>query len=134
MSFIYPWLVTIRRPNRVETVGDVGYNALRGDQDESTVGDWPMVAEGLKASIQIDRDGRRNLVGLPSDADSQALWKVFIPIAAVRGLAADLIQTGDVVLGSIYRGQEVACPIRYQVFAPYINSLGWQIRAKVLEV
>lgn len=136
MSFVFPWLVSIRRPNRAETVGDVGYNAIRGAADEALVTDGIglKVADGLRASIQIDRVGRRNPVGLSSDTDSQPLWKIFIPVGAVRGMPPDLMRSGDIIVASMFKGVPVDSPARYQITAPYLNSLGWQARAKVLEV
>lgn len=119
MSFIYPRVVSIARPNKTaETdVGDVGYNAERGAPDET------VIAADLPASIQLDRQGQRNGVGLPTDAAYKPIWKLLIPAHAA---ALGLIESNDVCVDDL--------GIRYQVFAPYLNSLGYNARMIVLEV
>lgn len=118
MSFVYPRTISINRPNDTTDVGDRGYSAQRGP-----INDTRVVVEGLPASIQLDRQGQHNPVGLPTDADHASVWKVFIPAwAAARGL----IQTTDVVVDDL--------GIAYQVFAPHWDSLGYQLRCTLLEV
>lgn len=117
MSFIYPRVVAIRRPKADAGVGDQGYSAERGVDDEDEV------LSGLPASIQIDRQGQANALHLPADAKFQPIWKVFIPLrAAARGA----IKSTDIVVDD--------AGSRYQVFAPYWNSLGYQLRCIILEV
>jgi hypothetical protein len=119
MSFIYPRVVAISRPNaKAPTqVGDVGYSAERGPVDET------VVATGLPASIQLDRSGQRNPEGLPTDAPSDPVWKLFIPKSAA---ALGTIRSSDVCTDDM--GQ------RYVIQAPYWNSLGHACRMMMLEV
>ena len=124
MSFLYPRVVGIKRPNgspaATAPAGDGGYNADRGD---ARPGDETTIATGLPASIQLDRQGQRNAEGLPTDARYQPIYKVFIPKSAA---ALGTIQSGDVVVSEI--GE------RFQVFAPYWDSLGYRLGVFVLEV
>lgn len=116
MSFLYPRTISVRRPNTSNAVGDQGYSAERA-------ADEAVVLSGLPASIQLDRQGQRNPVGLPADAAYKPIWKVFIPLsAAVLGS----IQSTDVIVDDL--GQ------RYQCFAAYWDSLGYECRSILLEV
>lgn len=118
MSFMYPRTVAVWRPNKTTPtqVGDVGYSAERGASDET------LVVSGLSASIQFDRQGQHNPVGLPTDATYKPVWKVFIPKSAA---ALGSILANDVVIDDL--------GIRYQVFSPYWNSLGYRLGCIVLE-
>jgi hypothetical protein len=119
LSFLYPRTVSISRPhaNPTTDVGDQGYNAERGAADET------VLATDLPASIQLDRQGQRNGEGLPTDARYQAIYKVFIPKSAA---ALGSIKSADVVTDD--QG------VRYQVFSPYWDSLGYRLGGIVLEV
>lgn len=119
MSFLYPRVVSISRPiiTAPTDVGNVGENAV------SSPADYDVVASGLRASIQLDRQGQRNPVGLPTDAAYKPVWKIFIPLP-------------DAALGSIFANDVVTDDIgnQYQVFAPYWDSLGFNLRCIILEV
>ena len=119
MSFMYPRTVSVSRPNATPAgqLGDVGYSAQRGPVDET------VIATGLAASIQFDRQGQRNPTGLPSDAAYKPIWKVFIPASAA---ALGSIQSADVITDDL--------GVRYQVVAPYWNSLGYRLTTIILEV
>ncbi len=119
MSFLYPRTISIRRPNGStgSQPGDNGYSADRGPVDEK------QIASGLRASIQLDRQGQRNGEGLASDARYQAIWKVFIPRSDA---APGTIQDGDIVVDDL--------GYRRQCFAAWSDSLGYQLRAITLEV
>ncbi|MDW3683104.1 hypothetical protein RA280_15365 [Cupriavidus sp. CV2] len=115
MSFIYPRTVAITRPNAQTGVGAVGYGGLVASAETA-------VASALPASIQLDRTGRKPDAGLPGDAAGKTLWKVFIPAASA---AKGLIQARDVLKDDL--------GIRYQVTAPYWNSLGYALLVERLE-
>ena len=125
MSFMYPRTISVVRPvgngsDAEPAVGDVGYNADRGNAQP---GDETPIASGIPCSIQLDRQGQRNGEGLPTDSRYQPIYKVFIPKAAV---ALGLIKGADVVVDD--QGQ------RYQVFSPYWDSMGYRLGVFVLEV
>jgi hypothetical protein len=103
MSFLYPRTIAITRPTQAGTVGAVGY----GGQVPST--EEP-VADGIAASIQLKKDGRSPRAALPGDAHLTE-WRIMF-----KG-ARDLVQARDVITDDL--------GVRYQVQAPYWNSLGF---------
>ncbi|WP_232243723.1 hypothetical protein [Paraburkholderia sp. SOS3] len=81
-----------------------------------------IVATGLPASIQLKKGKGRPDAGLPADAVEKTLWTVFIPRGAAQ---LGLIRTNDIVTDDL--GE------RYQVSAPYWNSLGYALQVELLE-
>lgn len=113
-SFLYPRTVSITRPGTQTGVGVQPYGG-------ETPGTETPVANGLPASIQLERAKGKTDADLPGDA-ARTFWRVFIPAAsAARGL----IDTRDIVTDDL--GQ------RYQVTAPYWNSLGHSLMVERLE-
>jgi hypothetical protein len=115
MSFLYPRTIAITRPTGETGIGAVGYGG------ETPVSEVP-VASGLAASIQFDKDKGASDAKLPGDA-RKTFWKVLIPRSAA---ALGLIAQWDIITDDL--GQ------RYQVYAPYWNSLGYALRVEKLEV
>jgi hypothetical protein len=115
VSFLYPRTVSVVRPSNTITPGNAGYASVNGVQGTT-------ILAGVSCSIQLDRQGQRNPVGLPTDAAFKPIWKVFIPRAAV---SEGQIVVDDMVIDDL--------GVNYQVFAPYWNSLGYQLRCIVLE-
>lgn len=124
MSFLYPRTITIARKATTSAVGDQGFSAQAGPTDATTVVVNGSPLSGLAASIQIDRQGQRNPVGLPTDALHATIWRILIDPTA--GPPVGSIKTADIVTDD--------AGIAYQVFGPYWNSLGWQLRCTLLEV
>ena len=116
MSFLYPRVISISRPNIDPGIGDQGYGAIRGPVDET------IVLSGLNASLQRDRQGQRNPVGLPTDAAYKPIWHVYIPGSQAT---RDSVIANDVVTDDL--------GIRYQCFMPYWDSLGCHLSCIVLE-
>jgi len=114
-SFIYPRTITITRPVPQSGVGAVGYGGLQ-PSNETTV------ATGLPASIQFDRTGTSPRASLPGDSIGNGMWRVFIPGASAQN---GLINSQDVITDDL--------GVRYQVSAPYWNSLGYALRVEKLE-
>jgi hypothetical protein len=114
MSFLYPRVVGITRPTQAMSPGINGY----GGQVPSTE---TAVASGLPASIQYVKQRGPEEARLPGDSHKTE-WRVFIPLAAI---ARGLIETRDIVTDDA--GQ------RYQVIAPYWDSLGYQLTCELLE-
>lgn len=114
MSFLYPRTVSISRQPAAAGGGVQPYSGMQPAQEA-------VVATGLPASIQLDRDRGRTEANLPSDG-MKSLWKIFIPL---RAAALGVIQAHDIVTDDL--------GIRYQVLGPYWNSLGHNLLVQRLE-
>ena len=111
-DFLYPRVISIRRPNRNETFGAQPYGGLRAENET-------VIASGIAARIQTDRQGPRPDAKLPGDALSMAVWKVIFK--AARGLA----KTGDVITDD--EGN------RYQVISAYWGPLVTTCLSQILQ-
>ncbi len=116
-SRLYPRVITAWRPKAAGQVGDVAYNSVTFPDGYTQLG------SARPASIQLDRQGQRNAVGLPTDARYDAIWKVFIPD---KFASLGTFATGDVIQDDLQN--------LYQCFAPYWNLLGYRLGCIVLEV
>lgn len=114
MSFVYPRVVAITRPNVQTAVGAVGYSGLQASNEAA-------IASGLPASIQLNKQSGREDADLPGDS-ARTLWKILIPASAI---ALGQIQTRDIVTDEL--------GTRYQVAGPYWNSLGHNLLCQLLE-
>lgn len=114
MSFLYPRTVNITRPAPPTGVGARGYGGVSAAQETA-------VASGLPANIQFAKMRGKTDAGVPADGE-KTFWKVLLPKSAA---ANGLIQARDIVTDDL--GQ------RYQVTAPYWNSLGYNLMAERLE-
>lgn len=115
MSFIYPRIVSITRPNPTTVVGAAPYSGeVRTDESP--------IAKGLSASIQQRRKNAASHGELPSDAP-RTDWAIFIP---KRAATLGLITERDIVTDDLGK--------RYQVSAAYWDSLGYQLLATLLIV
>ena len=116
MSFLYPRTITVTRPTTQTAVGTRGYSGLKSTNETSVV-------TGLPASIQWDSRGKTAEAGLPGDSTGRQQWRIYIP----KGNAAlGLINKDDIVTDD--QGT------RYQVTAPYWDSLGYSLIAETLKV
>ncbi|WP_234775179.1 hypothetical protein [Paraburkholderia tropica] len=116
MSFIYPRTITITR-QPVQTGG--GVQPYGGSNPETE----QILFSNLPASIQQTSTSAKPDANLPADAHSRSIWRVFMPLSA--GVAAGSVLRGDIVTDDA--GQ------RYQVWAPYVNSLGPNLLVERLE-
>lgn len=113
MSFLYPRLISIRRPANQDGVGfQAAYAGDRRDDEE-------VVFTGLKASVQLRREGQRNPVGLPADG-ARPTWDILIP--RDQPAAAGSIIDGDFAEDDLGR--------RFQIVADYYDSLGYNLRVE----
>jgi len=115
MSFLYPRVISITRPNPQTGVGAISYGGVEATNETA-------VAAGLPASIQLKKSGNRPDTGLPADAQNKTDWTVFIPAACA---ANGTINARDIVTDDL--------GVRYQVTAPYWNSLGYALLCERLE-
>lgn len=116
MSFLYPRTISIGRQLLSTTVGVQPYGGMDPTQEQ-------VIYRGLPASIQQTSTGARPDANLPADARSRSIWRVLMPLSA--GVTAGSVLRGDIVTDDA--GQ------RYQVWAPYVNSLGANLLVERLE-
>ncbi|MDR6511466.1 hypothetical protein J2792_002338 [Novosphingobium capsulatum] len=114
-SFLYPRTVAFHRPAGQTKGGRIGYGG-------QTQANETVVATGIPASIQERKEGIRKPTGLPSDG-RQPEWWVFI---SRPKLANGTLKVGDVMIDDLGN--------RYQVLAPYWDSLGYRLTCALLEV
>lgn len=112
MSFLYPRVVSISRPNQDDTLGGQPYSGLRSDNES-------VISSDLPAHIQIDRQNPMSPTKLPSDAISLPVYKILIKVA--RGL----VKRGDIITDDIGN--------RYQVISPDWGPMVTTCRAQLLE-
>ncbi|MGF7131914.1 hypothetical protein P3T40_003397 [Paraburkholderia sp. EB58] len=117
MSFLYPRTIAITRPNNAVQAGyNPSYSGLSPSQETP-------IASDLPASIQLKKDRGRPDTGLPGDTSAKSQWTILIPRSKA---ALGTIETWDVITDDLN--------VRYQVLAPYWNSLGYALLAERLEV
>lgn len=111
MSFIYPRTISIVRQVLSTAVGALPY---RGE----TPSNETTVASGIPASIQRKKVGQKAMAGLPGDGN-QSIWQILfnLPIGTVN--------VRDVIVDEL--------GVRYQVQAPYWNSMGYNCTCERLE-
>jgi len=114
MTFLHPRTIAVHRPATQATGGRLPY----GGQTQASETE---VACGIPASIQERKEGSQNPTGIPSDVKVPSHY-IFIP----RGkLANGTVRSGDIVIDEL--------GARYQVQAPYWDSLGYRLTAMSLE-
>lgn len=116
MSWIYPRTISISR-QPVQTGGGVQPYGGMNPADEQ------VIFSDLSASIQQTSTSARPDPSLPADARSRSIWRVLMPRSS--GVTAGSVLRGDIVTDEA--GQ------RYQVWAPYVNSLGPNLLVERLE-
>lgn len=121
----YPRTVSVRRLKTVaggvaDAVGAVGYSGA--EQGTSSEGET-ILFSGLIASIQLGSAGRTTVnVGLPGDAVSKPVWKIYIPSSVVSQYA---IRDRDIILDD--EGY------RYEVSANLWTTAGYELSTVRLE-
>lgn len=110
MSFLYPRIIDIHRSIAPTGAGAREYSGVL-EVNEA------VIATGLPASIQLKSTRYTKIVvNLPANASVSYGWHIFIPR---RSAALGLILARDVVIDD--KG------LRYVVFGPYWNSLGFNL-------
>jgi hypothetical protein len=112
MSFLYPRIIAITRPNTLSGIGAQPYQGLEPAQETSVV-------LAISASIQEIKETRQSVAGLPGDVARGTLWNIFFK--ASKGLVKDR----DVITDDL--------GIRYQVTGAYWNSLGYKCLCERLQ-
>lgn len=112
MSFLYPRTITISRMAPDPTLGSQGYSGMTPDKET-------IVAQGIPARIQADRQGTPPQAKLPADAAGESIWKIIF-----KG-ARDLARTGDIITDDL--GE------RYQIISAYWGPLVTTCRSQILQ-
>jgi hypothetical protein len=118
--FLFPHTIRVTRPEAPTAVvptavGKQPYQGVRADTEAPTLFEVP-------ASIQYSATGRAKGADLPSDTPSLTVWRIMTP----RGLLErNAITERDVVIDELGR--------RFQVNAAYWTSLGYSMRATLLQ-
>lgn len=112
MSFLYPRVISITRPNPPGGYGAQPYSGLAPD-------DETQIAAGLAAHIQVDKGSLAPQAKLPADAAYQSFWKIIFK--APRGLT----WRGDVITDDLGN--------RYQVVSADWGPMVTTCRAQILE-
>jgi hypothetical protein len=112
MSFLYPRTIAIHRPGEDTTLGAQPYSGLRADNET-------LIASGIPAHIQIDRQNPMSPTKLPADAISLPVYKIIFK--AARGL----VKRGDVITDDLEN--------RYQVISPDWGPMVTTCRAQLLQ-
>lgn len=117
--WLYPRTIAIKRQAAVNAVGAVAtYGGARPSAETTLHADLP-------ASIQFASTGGANQSDVPSAASRRGRYDIFIPVEGGGALSLQF-ERGDIVIDD--RG------FRYQVFAPYWDSLGWRLITEHVEV
>ena|ERR1700692_640486 len=114
-GFIYSRKISISRPNYSPGVGSIGYQGLLPSNET-------VVYENIPASIQKRSGIRSPNAALPGDVAQGYAWNIFTPR---NSLPKDAIKNNDIVTDD--------AGSRYQVYANYWNSLGYNMTAERLE-
>lgn len=114
MSFMYPRTASFHRPGAQSGVGAQPYGG-------ATVSKETPVVTNVPCSIQERREGSNNTVGLPGDAQ-RPTWYVYAP---KKALALGVVRERDIMIDDL--------GIRYQVIAPYVDSLGPRLTVATME-
>jgi hypothetical protein len=113
VSFLYPRTIQIQR---VPTSTDINNHDYEGRVPPFTV-----VASNVQCSIQQTSYTNKPAMGLPQDAASDTIYRIYIPL---KGLAKGTIKLRDIVVDDL--------GVRYEVLTPYWDSLGYNILTRVL--
>jgi hypothetical protein len=111
-NFLYPSTISISRPNANNAVGSQPYGG-------SLITDETVIATGIAAHIQADRQGTRPETGLPADAAGQSIWKIIF--MGTKGL----VRERDIITDD--QGK------RYQVIAADWGPLVTTCRCQILQ-
>lgn len=117
MSFLYPRTIRILRPRAPRTFGAGEYSGADRAREEC-------IAEAIPAAIQLKKETMEPPAKLPGDTARRTFWTILIPRQA---LPSDVtVRLRDII--------EDDAKMRYQVTAPYMTALGYQLFAELLEV
>jgi hypothetical protein len=111
-NFLYPRTIQISRPNQNTSVGVQPYGGVLATNES-------VIATGIPAHIQSDRQGTKPQTGLPGDAAGESTWKIIFKAAL------GLVQTDDVITDDLGN--------RYQVISADWGPLVTTCRSQILQ-
>lgn len=112
MSFMYPRIIRITRPNTSNAIGAQPYQGLNTTNET-------VIATNIPANIQETKESRQPSTDLPGDVIRQTLWNIFFKLPNGTVNERDII-TDDLNL-------------RYQVTGAYWNSMGYNCLCEKLQ-
>ncbi|QEL14783.1 hypothetical protein [Limnoglobus roseus] len=112
MSFLYPRVISLSRPNQDAMAGAQPYSGLQIDNEV-------LIASGIPAHIQVDKQNSASPAKLPGDAVAMPVWKIIVKVA--RGLA----RSGDVITDDLGN--------RYQVISADWGPMVTTCRSQLLQ-
>ena len=111
-NFLLKNTISIRRPRLPSGVGSRPYSGLDPTNED-------VIATGLPARVQMDRQGTAPDARLPGDAAGQSIWKIIFQ--GQRGL----VRTHDILVDELGN--------RYQVIASAWGRLVTTCRCQILQ-
>jgi hypothetical protein len=114
LSFLYPRLVEISRPNPTTGVGALGYQGVLPTNET-------ILFTNIPASIQA-KGSTAQRAGIPADAKSTPVWVCIIPL---QFCPLGSLQERDIITDDLGN--------RYQISSAYWNSLGYQPECEKLQ-
>jgi hypothetical protein len=112
MSFLYPNIISVSRPNQDNAVGAQPYSGILPANESAII-------TGLAAHIEADRQGTVPTAKLPGDAAGQSIWKIIF--IGGRGL----VQERDFITDEVGK--------RYQVISADWGPLSTTCRCQIME-
>jgi hypothetical protein len=112
MNFLYPRVINIKRLNQNTAVGAQSYSGI--NKTNETV-----IATGIAAHIQADRQGTSPTAKLPGDAAGESTWKIIFKAAL------GLVQARDFIVDDLGN--------TYQVISPDWGPLVTTCRCQIME-
>lgn len=116
MSFLFPRTISVSRQPPESGFGALPPSGMHPNTETVVLSDLP-------ASIQQSSTAGKPEANVPADRNSASAWRIFIPLYSAP--TPDLIKTNDIIVDDLGS--------RYQVIAPYWNSLGFNLLAERLE-
>jgi hypothetical protein len=112
VSYLYPRVIAITRPNLDTGVGAQPYGGL-------LVSNETQIASGVPAHIEADRQGKDPVARLPGDAAGESIWKIIFK------LPLGTVQTSDIITDELGN--------RYQVIQADWGPLSTTCRCEILQ-
>ena len=112
MSFLFPNIISISRPNQDSVVGAQPYSGILPSNET-------VIASGIAAHIEADRQGTQPTAKLPGDAAGESIWKIIF--SAARGF----VQERDFISDEVGK--------KYQVISADWGPLSTSCRCQIME-
>jgi hypothetical protein len=112
VNFLYPRTIQVTRPNLDTGVGAQPYGGLLASNET-------LVASGIAAHIEAERQGKDPDARLPGDAKGESIWRIMFKAAL------GLVQSDDMITDELGN--------RYQVISASWEPLGYTCRVQIMQ-